>query len=93
MVSRLYSVAHQLEGEEMSKSKFTYCAWAGNDQGASIDVAGKERFSSLRAIENAARAELGKGWTVHVMAIQHDGETGWFEPREIETFRIGGGSQ
>lgn len=72
----------------MSKAKFTYYAWASNDQGASIDVAQKDRFSSLRATENAARSELGSGWTVHVMGIQHDGDNGWFPPSEIKTFRI-----
>lgn len=72
----------------MSKSKSTYYAFAHNDQGAVIDVQG--RTGSLRAIEDAARVQLGAGWKVKVMCVQHDGENGWFERKEVKTFRIRG---
>lgn len=72
--------------ENMSNAKYTYYAYASNEQGATIDVEG--RTGSLRAIENAARAQLGSGWQVHVMGVQHDGDNGWFPPKEIKTFRI-----
>lgn len=70
----------------MRRAKFTYYAYASNDQGATIDVDG--RTNSLRAIEDAARSQLGKGWTVHVLGIQHDGDNGWFPPQKIKTFRL-----
>jgi hypothetical protein len=70
----------------MDKQQATYYAFAHNDQGAVIDVQG--RTGSQRAIEDAARAQLGSGWQVKVMRIQHDGDNGWFEPQEVKVFRI-----
>lgn len=69
-----------------SKAKYTYFAVAHNDSGASTDVEG--RTSSLRAIEDAARSQFGKGWQIKVYGIQHDGDNGWFPPVEVKTFRI-----
>lgn len=43
-----------------------YKAWANNDQGASTEVANGHEHSSVRNAENAARAELGPGWTVYI---------------------------
>lgn len=70
----------------MNKAKYTYYAWASNEQGASVDVQG--RFGSLRVTEDAARQQLGSGWVVHVIGVQHDASGGWFPPREIKTFRV-----
>jgi hypothetical protein len=58
--------------------KDEYKVWASNDQGASTDVARNEGFTSQRAAENAARREMGPGWTIHVTK---NGE-------EIKKFRI-----
>ena len=43
-----------------------YKAWAINDQGASTDVARGETFTSIKAAAVAARAEMGRGWEIHI---------------------------
>src|SRR3990172_2832944 len=69
-----------------------YYAWASNDQGASTDVVlpMSESRHSIRAFEDAARAQFGSGWTIHIMcvAIDGDGQSMIGEPREIKQFRI-----
>jgi hypothetical protein len=56
-----------------------YTAWVSNSQGASTDVAHGKRFESKRAAADAARAEFGKGWTVHIVDADH---------QEVQTFTI-----
>lgn len=68
-----------------------YTAWANNDEGASLDLVlpGHERRHSLRAFEDAARHQLGSGWTVHIMRHNFEKDTnGYFGSEEIKTFRI-----
>ena len=55
-----------------------YKAWASNDAGASTDVANGKIFTNQRAAEDAARREMGSGWTIHVT---QDGT-------EVKRFRI-----
>ena len=59
-----------------------YKAWAGNDQGASVDVAHGITFTSIRRAEQAARAEFAQGWTIHVI----DNNNG----QEVKKFKIRG---
>lgn len=47
-------------------SKNLYYAWASNDSGASLDVNSGGKETSIRTLEDAARRELGSGWTVHI---------------------------
>lgn len=69
-----------------------YYAWASNDQGAHLDIVlpMSERRRSQRAYEDAARNQLGSGWTVHIMRvdIDADGQSVLGQPYEIKTFRI-----
>lgn len=54
----------ELKGEnEMNK---TYKIWAINNQGASVDVAKGDKFTSIRKAEEAARAEMGSGWKINI---------------------------
>ncbi len=54
----------KLKGEnEMNK---TYKIWAINNQGASVDVAKGDIFTSIRKAEEAARAEMGSGWKINI---------------------------
>ena len=64
----------------------TFYAWVSNEQGATEDVRG--RFGNQRATEDAARAQFGKGWKVHVMKVGHDGDDGYFPPEEVRTFTL-----
>lgn len=68
-----------------------YSAWASNDSGATIDVnlSMSEPSRSMRAWEDAARRQLGSGWTVHIIRhnFEHDTD-GYFASEEVKTFRI-----
>lgn len=50
-------------------NKNLYYAWANNESGASLDVNSGGKETSISALENAARRELGSGWTVHIMRL------------------------
>lgn len=69
-----------------------YYAWASNNQGATLDVVlpMSERSRSIRAFENAARHQLGSGWTVHIMRVRidGDGQSVLGQPEEIKTFTV-----
>jgi hypothetical protein len=47
--------------------KTTYTAWAGNEEGASTNVANGEEFTSINNAAAAARAEFAEGWTIHIV--------------------------
>ena len=71
------------------KGSNLYYGWAGNDQGASMDVNDGVKESSQRAIENAARREFGSGWTIHVMQVSIDGDgQSVMGVTEVKRFRI-----
>lgn len=71
---------------DITMSNQEYNVWASNDQGATTTVA--NGLPSVSACERAARAELGKGWTVHIDKVltAEDGEVVGTE--EIKRFRI-----
>lgn len=71
----------------MSK-KNLYRAWVQNEQGASGDVANRDTFTSIRAAENAARAEFGPGWSVKIDKL-HTDENGYILSEErVKEFTI-----
>ena len=65
-----------------------YYGWANNSSGASIDVNRGRKETSQRAIENAARSELGSGWTVHVMKVYVPAGGTYGNPEEVKKFTI-----
>lgn len=87
IIDRMYREEHST-----MRTNRKYYAWANNDQGASTDVTlpMSERRRGLRAFEDAARTQLGSGWTVHIMAvdIDGDGQSVMSEPYEIKKFTI-----
>lgn len=73
----------------MTSKYAKYYAVATNDQGASLDVVlpMSERRHSIRAFEDAARYQLGSGWTVHIMGVI--ATDNWYQATdEIKSFRI-----
>lgn len=70
----------------MAKNQKVYRAFAVNGQGASINVSGS--YTSQRAAEDAARAELGSGWKVSITCVESDGDSGWFGPVTVKTFTV-----
>jgi hypothetical protein len=64
----------------------TYYAILTNDDGATTTF--PHRYYNKRLLVDHIRDDYGAGWTVHVMAVKHDGDNGWFEPEEIQTFRL-----
>ena len=70
-------------------SKNLYYAWAGNDSGASLDVNSGGKTNSIRELENAARRELGSGWTVHIMQVHFaNSDTTQGDISEVKSFTI-----
>ena len=72
------------------KSKYAkYYAVATNDQGAHLDIVlpMSERRHSIRAFEDAARNQLGSGWTVRIMGVVAS-DYGYQATDEVKTFRI-----
>ena len=70
-------------------SKNLYYAWANNRSGASLDVNSGGKTNSIRELENAARRELGSGWTVHIMQVHIDGDgQSTMGVSEVKTFAI-----
>ena len=63
-------------GQENTMNAKKYYAWAGNEEGASlsVDLPMSERRRSRRAYEDAARRQLGAGWTVHIMCVEVEGQ-------------------
>jgi len=62
------------------KTQNHYYGWAGNDQGASLDIC---HGSSIQEVVQEARRTLGKGWVVHVMRVEVDGDS-----TEVKNFTI-----
>ena len=66
-----------------------YYAWAGNKAGASLDVNSGGKTSSIRELENAARRELGSGWTIHIMQVHFaNSDTTQGDITEVKRFTI-----
>lgn len=59
--------------------KTTYGAYVANDQGASESITSGQ--TSIRACEEYARRNYGKGWTVHIVREEPDA-------REVKVFRL-----
>lgn len=70
--------------------KNLYYAWASNDSGASLDVNSGGKETSIRALETAARKELGSGWKVHVMRLDFANQDSQIAEgtTEVKTFTI-----
>ncbi len=69
----------------MSKNKNTYHAFVTNDEGCG-ESAGSD--NNLALLKKSVRERYGKGWTVTIDKVEHDGEGGWFEPEEVARFRL-----
>jgi hypothetical protein len=67
------------------KNKNTYHASVQNESGAG-EAAGSD--SNLSRLKKDIRARYGKGWTVIIYKVEHDGLDGWFPPEEIERFKL-----
>ena len=66
-------------------NKKTYHARVENESGAG-EWAGSD--TNLSRLKKDIRSRYGKGWTVIVEAVKHDGADGWFAPEEIERFTL-----
>ena len=70
----------------MSIKQKHYYGWAGNDQGATMDISHE---SSINAAVKEARRVLGVGWTVHIMRVEIDGDgESYMGTTEVKTFKI-----
>lgn len=67
------------------RNKNTYHAFVQNESGAG-EAAGSD--SNLNRLKADIRARYGKGWTVIIDKVEHDGENGWFAPVEIARFTL-----
>lgn len=66
----------------------TFTVMASNEQGATTGLVHGNEFSSVTAAEKAARAELGKGWAVHIYETHYNTDGEWAGKDEVKTFRI-----
>ena len=63
----------------------TYHAYVQNKEGAS-EAAGSD--SNINKLKADIRARYGKGWTVVIHQVKHDGDNSWFNPLEISRFTL-----
>jgi len=68
----------------MPDNKKHYYGWAGNEQGANLDLI---HAASIDEIAKYARKTLGTGWTVHIMRVDIDGDgESYMGTTEVKTF-------
>lgn len=65
-----------------------YYAYVQNDSGASDDV--PMQTGNKNELKRFIRSRYGKGWKVHIMAvdIDGDGQSVMGEPYEVESFKL-----
>lgn len=65
-----------------------YFAYVQNDSGATDDV--PLQTGNKRELKDYIRRTYGRGWTVHIMAvdIDGDGQSVMGGPYEVESFRL-----
>lgn len=74
--------------KQMSKpNPATYHARVQNESGAGEHAGSDSNLTKLKA---TIRNKYGKGWTVIIDKVEHDGDSGWFPPVEIERFTLRG---
>lgn len=66
-------------------NKATYHASVHNAAGAGE---GAGSSSNLTQLKKDVRARYGRGWTVVIEKVEHDGDNSWFPPVEVERFTI-----